>query len=425
MHLILGFTNRTSLSLAKHLKGAVISDIRNTPSQKAMLEGLDCIDELGRQDVSLLDDYPVDKIFISPGVPRTLPLVQEALDRGITVTNDIEYFYTLHPQRRYAAVTGTDGKTTTVLWLAHVLGDDCVLAGNIGTPIFQFADDRYKDKIMIIELSSFQLESLDTFKADTALITNISPDHLDRYKSFEHYASVKKNIFRNQSPQDTAVINTDDALIAGFAEDAQSAKISFSLDGEGDLTLQDGFVLFNGRRVIDTAELKLKGLHNVQNAMSVFAAAYSLGLPADIISERITGFKGAAHRMEYAGEHKGVRFYNDSKATTVQSVKSAVQSFGGNVILLAGGRGKGLDYGAFPAHKHAKKIFLFGEEAGNMQQSWGGSMHRSLKEAFEEAVSCAESGDTVLLSPAAASFDEFSSYEERGDCFKALVKNLQ
>ncbi|MGL5956657.1 MAG: UDP-N-acetylmuramoyl-L-alanine--D-glutamate ligase [Brevinema sp.] len=432
MYLILGFTKRTSYSLTKFLitqgQSLVIADGQNTVEQQNLLRELDgdLINELGSQDPDLLERYPIQKIFISPGVPRSIPLVQRALAEGIEILNDIEYFYRLFPDRSYTAITGTDGKTTVVTWLGHVLSQakPILLVGNIGTPIFEYADKKYQDHLYIVELSSFQLESLSEFHPHIAVITNIHEDHLDRYDSMDDYALTKKKIFNNQTGNDFALINKDDSVIESFTKELEASLYSFSCKGVGDVYYYQGAIYYHGERQFTTDHITLVGQHNIQNALIVFAVAIILGMDKQAICEALCSFQGVEHRLEFVGTYQGISFYNDSKATTTQAVSLAVQSFPQKVYLLAGGRSKGLDYRLISntIANRVKKAFVFGELAEELADSWKGSIVcKSLEEAVLQAVTVAQEGDIVLLSPGATSFDEFVSYEERGRFFKELV----
>ncbi len=435
MYLILGFTKRTSYSLSKFLgqqgKTLVIADGQKKLEQQELIQQLstqyDIIDELGNQDVTLINKYPIESIFISPGVPRSIPLVQEAIKKGITILNDIEYFYQCFPDRTYVAITGTDGKTTVTAWLGHVLSSQkpTLLVGNIGVPIFEYAGDEYKNHIFVVELSSFQLESLNAFHPRVAVITNIQEDHLDRYKDIDDYANTKKRIFYNQNTNDLALINKDDDKILSFADDINSTKKYFSCQSFADIYFSEDNIFLNDSPFLEVSSLKLVGFHNIQNALIVIAIAEFLGIKN--IQESLCSFSGVEHRLEVVNSCQKITFYNDSKATTLQAVVKALESFKEPVILLAGGKGKGLDYSGISdkVKKHAKKVFSFGELCNELSDSWEGvEVCSTMKEAFDRACEFAQEGDVVLLSPGAASFDEFESFEHRGRVFKQLVQDF-
>ncbi|MDK2819046.1 MAG: UDP-N-acetylmuramoyl-L-alanine--D-glutamate ligase [Spirochaetota bacterium] len=439
MYLILGFTNRTSYLLACYLlqnkkEKLVIVDQQNTINQQDMLLELSKLgtvyNELGSQEVTLLDKYPIQKIFISPGVPRSISLIQKALSLGIEILNDIEYFYREFPDRTYIAVTGTDGKTTVTTWLGDTIATEkpVVLVGNIGIPIFEYADLYYQDHIFVVELSSFQLESIQQFHPHIAVITNIHADHLDRYDDINHYASIKKNIFTNQNATDLALINKDNNYTHSFAIDINADIKYFSLIKETNWYYKDKKIYTDNKVFINTKDLKVVGIHNFQNAIIVSIIASALGISQNNIYKALTEFQGVAHRLEFVDNKNGVLFYNDSKSTTVQSLKLAIQSFNRPILLLAGGRSKGMDFSEIRdiIKQSTKKIFVFGELAEELSRVWYDSesyVCKTLEEAFDMALLYAEEQDIVLLSPGGTSFDEFTSYIERGNFFINLVKN--
>ena len=439
MYLILGFTNRTSYLLAHYLlqkkqEKLVIVDQQNTVNQQEMIQELSqhglIYNELGGQDESLLDKYSIQKIFISPGVPRSIPLIQKALSLGIEILNDIEYFYQEFSDRTYVAITGTDGKTTVTTWIGAVIATQkpVVLVGNIGTPIFEYADDSYKNHIFVVELSSFQLESIHQFHPKISVITNIHADHLDRYDSMDHYALIKKNIFANQNSSDLALINKDNDYIYSFSKNIKADIKYFSLIEETDWYYKEGNLYGDNEVFFDTKKLKVVGIHNSQNAIIVSAVAKALGITKDNIYKVLTEFQGVAHRLEFVDTKNGVLFYNDSKATTVQSLKLALHAFDKPVLLLAGGRSKGMDFSEIKdtIKQKTKKVFVFGELAEELAQVWQDSecvLCKTLEDAFESSWGHAGEKDIILLSPGGTSFDEFTSYTDRGNAFINLVKN--
>lgn len=437
MFLIVGFTKRTSYSLAKYLskqkQSLIISDQSNTVEQQELLQELSqdtttIINELGNQHPSLLNMYPVKKIFLSPGVPRSIPLIQEALALNIEVLNDIEYFYQLFPYRQYIAITGTDGKTTVTTWLQYVLSSKylVVAVGNIGIPIFEYTDARFDEYLFIVELSSFQLESITTFKARISLITNIHEDHLDRYNNMNEYALAKKKVFSNQSIKDIALINDDDDYLKIFTNDITAKKYFFSFTKKSDVYYSDGMIYLDEKPILQTKLLSVVGEHNIQNALMVLVIADILQIDINIIREKLCSFKGVEHRLEFVAKINEIEFYNDSKATTIQALSKALSAFDKKIILLAGGQSKGLNYKSLSLkiHEKTKQTISFGELSETLKNTWGSDICLSfstLEQAFNKAVEIAKSGDIILLSPGAASFDEFVSFEQRGYFFKELV----
>ncbi|MGL4561717.1 MAG: UDP-N-acetylmuramoyl-L-alanine--D-glutamate ligase [Brevinema sp.] len=435
MILILGFTNRTSFSLAKYLllnNPVVIADQSDTLEKKELLDQLrsygTVIDELGNQDVLLLNKYKITQIFISPGVPRSTPIIQEALKYNIEILNDIELFYRIFPNRTYVAITGTDGKTTVTTWLGNVVARErkVVLVGNIGIPIFDYHGSEYDDYIFIVELSSFQLESITHFHPSVALMTNISEDHTDRYKNMDEYASAKKKIFMNQTSSDFACINIHDAWTMSSKETYPALKKYFAYDQPTDCFYQQGFIYYEGNPFFDIALLQVVGKHNILNALLIVLASKALQLSDDVIKASLQEFTGVKHRLQFLGIYKGIGFYNDSKATTPQALSLALQSFEKPVILLAGGKSKGSDFRGLKdlVHQSTKSILLFGEMALELKEQWGtGMLFKTMKEALETAVTIARPGDSIILSPGGASFDEYKSYADRGDHFMKMVSS--
>ncbi|MGL4387869.1 MAG: UDP-N-acetylmuramoyl-L-alanine--D-glutamate ligase [Brevinema sp.] len=433
MILILGFTNRTSFSLAKYLlknNTIVAADRISNPEKKALLAELRCygevLDELGNQDISLLDKYHITQIFLSPGVPRSIPIIQDALRRGVEVLNDIEFFYRTFPHRKYIAITGTDGKTTVTTWLGDVVSREqkIVLAGNIGTPIFDFSNEEYQNHIFIIELSSFQLESISTFHPQITLLTNISEDHIDRYSGMAEYALTKKNIFKNQTHSDLALLNAEDQLSVLDPILYPVSKKYFSYCQKSDCFYDNGFIYYGDECFFDLSCLKVKGKHNILNALLIVLAAKALNISDDSIKKSLEEFQGVSHRLQYIGTYEGISFYNDSKATTPQAMRLALESFDKPLILVAGGQSKGASFEELKilVHRSTKKIFLFGEMANYFQQTWNkGVVYPTMREAVFEAMNAAEEGDVILLSPGGASFDEYESYVDRGLNFIQIV----
>ncbi|MGL4366791.1 MAG: UDP-N-acetylmuramoyl-L-alanine--D-glutamate ligase [Brevinemataceae bacterium] len=437
MFLILGFTKRTSYALSKYLlqKGGcelVVSDISRSEEQRELVQELKQLglvfDELGNQDPSLLNKYPIEKIFLSPGVPQTIPIIQEALALQIEMLNDIEYFYREFPNRKYIAVTGTDGKTTVTSWLGDVIGQKypIVLAGNIGYPVFDFADQGFEDYVFILELSSFQLEILAQFKSTISIIINIHEDHMDRYSSIEEYALAKKNIFLNHSQENYAVLNKENEFFEMMTEGIQSNIVCIGSEWKVDKDI----IYYNDVPFFDCKNLQMVGVHSMYNALIVCAVAKILRINDEYIFKSLSNFRGVEHRMQFVGEKRGIRFYNDSKATTAKAVECALESFDSKVILLAGGRSKNINFGLLRdiVSEKTKKVLLFGEMALELKEAWTESdceLFSTMEDAFQTAVSYAGEGDIVLLSPGGVSMDQYTSYVARGEHFIKLVHDFQ
>lgn len=381
-------------------------------------------------------------IVMSPGVPLSIPPVVKARELGIPVISEPELAFR-YSDVPFVAITGTNGKTTTTTLTAFLLekeGRKVVAGGNIGLPLISQCPQMSANDIVVAEMSSFQLESVDSFCPKVAVVMNLTPDHLDRHKTMEAYAAAKANIFKNQGPEDYLLLNKDDAIVAAMAAGAKSHVYYFSqqeiLD-EG-IWLEDGNLVYrldkNGapQVLIPAAEIGIVGSHNWQNAMAASLAALLMGQQSEIIAERLRAFKGVAHRMEPVATIDGVLYVNDSKGTNPDSTEKALGSYGKRpIVLIAGGRNKGSDMAVLVPlmRAHCRGVVLVGEATGDFIDAFArtGYTDYVCADSFEDAVAkareMAQSGDVVLLSPACASWDMFDNFEQRGDLFKELVKD--
>ena len=381
-------------------------------------------------------------IVMSPGVPLSIPPVVKARELGIPVISEPELAFR-YSDVPFVAITGTNGKTTTTTLTAFLLekeGRKVVAGGNIGLPLISQCPKMSANDIVVAEMSSFQLESVDSFCPKVAVVMNLTPDHLDRHKTMEAYAAAKANIFKNQGPEDYLLLNKDDAIVAAMAAGAKSHVYYFSqqeiLD-EG-IWLEDGNLVYrldkNGapQVLIPAAEIGIVGSHNWQNAMAASLAALLMGQQPEIIAERLRAFKGVAHRMEPVATIDGVLYVNDSKGTNPDSTEKALGSYGErSIVLIAGGRNKGSDMAVLVPlmRAHCRGVVLVGEATGDFIDAFArtGYTDYVCADSFEDAVAkareMAQSGDVVLLSPACASWDMFDNFEQRGDLFKELVKD--
>ena len=381
-------------------------------------------------------------IVMSPGVPLSIPPVVKARELGIPVISEPELAFR-YSDVPFVAITGTNGKTTTTTLTAFLLekeGRKVVAGGNIGLPLISQCPQMSANDIVVAEMSSFQLESVDSFCPKVAVVMNLTPDHLDRHKTMEAYAAAKANIFKNQGPEDYLLLNKDDAIVAAMAAGAKSHVYYFSqqeiLD-EG-IWLEDGNLVYrldkNGapQVLIPAAEIGIVGSHNWQNAMAASLAALLMGQQPEIIAERLRAFKGVAHRMEPVATIDGVLYVNDSKGTNPDSTEKALGSYGERpIVLIAGGRNKGSDMAVLVPlmRAHCRGVVLVGEATGDFIDAFArtGYTDYVCADSFEDAVTkareMAQSGDVVLLSPACASWDMFDNFEQRGDLFKELVKD--
>jgi len=383
--------------------------------------------------------YECELMVISPGVPSNAPVVLEARKRDIRVISELEVssWFCRSP---IVAITGANGKTTTTTLIGRILDHakkKHVVAGNIGTAFSSVVLELAETDIVVLEVSSFQLDHIETFRPKISALLNITPDHMDRYDhSMEKYAASKAKIFQNQRSEDVLIYNSDDEWTNRIIPQAKSRKIAFSIRqklNEGAFVEKEKLVTSLGgvkTGIIDIDRIFIKGKHNLYNSMAAVLAGQLLGVESDSLRSTLEEFKGVEHRLEFVREIDKVRYYNDSKATNVDSVWYALQAFREPIVLLLGGRDKGNDYSRLTelVKKQVKAIVAIGESAGKVEQEFSNTISIKKAGTMDEAVatahSIAQSGDIVLLSPACASFDWFKNYEHRGQVFKELVKNL-
>ncbi len=434
---------RTGIATAQFLqeKEAKVT-ITDCKSGTELGEELEKIDE-GRIKAELgghrLKSFlEAELIVVSPGIPPIRPLMA-AIRNGKEIISEIELAYRFI-QTPIIAVTGTDGKTTTATLIEKALtnsGRKVFLGGNIGRPLIECARTKQDCDYAVAELSSFQLERTYSFRPYIALLLNLSPDHLDRYRSYRQYVRAKMRIFANQRSSDFAILNKDDSLVSRGSRGIRAKKIFFSRTHplKKGTYLEEGKIFYRApsgrKKAFPTEKFKLRGPHNLENTMAAVTAAEICSCPREGIQEALEHFAGLEHRLEFVRELRGVKFYNDSKATTVNSVKRALESFSEPVILIAGGRDKGSDYTPLrdPVREKVKALILLGEARAKIAQALPGLTETLSVENLAQAVKLAwaksSSGDLVLLSPACSSFDMFSNYEERGRVFKELVRGLK
>jgi len=387
----------------------------------------------------LLDQ--IDLVVISPGVPtNTIPARYVDRKDG-EVIGEVELAYRFM-KGRIVGITGSNGKTTTTTLIGEILKNAGVVTqvgGNIGTPLLDLAMSSTDDTWTVAELSSFQLETIKDFRANVAICLNVTPNHLDRYESFTDYAIAKHRIFMNQTADDLAVLNADDEITASWATGLKAHVSMFSIRRELDEGLflrgRDLVSRSNGKEKVLTTreEIFLRGLHNVENILASLAAGLACGASPESMRETIANFKGVEHRIEFVSEIDGVKFYNDSKATSVDATLKALEALSesdGKVVLILGGRGKNAPYSPLIPliESSVRALVLIGEDADNIESQLRGSTEIIRVDSMEGAVrsgfQAAESGDSVLLAPACASFDMFRSFEHRGERFKAAVHDL-
>lgn len=372
---------------------------------------------------------------LSPGVPADLPMFAEARARGTLVVGDLEaasWFL----QGPVLGITGSNGKTTTTALAGHLLrmaGIPCQVGGNIGRPPAALVDTSRPDQWNVLELSSFQLETSRTLRVHIAAVLNITQNHLDRHHTLDAYAAAKARILANQQPEDHAVLNAENAAAAALAAQARGRIWWFCAGGARGpgFWQQDGMLWAGGEPFMPAAEVPLRGRHNVENVLAAACCAHLAGAPLGAIREGVRTFEGVEHRIEFVREVGGVRYYNDSKATSVDATRKALESFEGRLWVILGGKDKGSDYRELRPllAGRARAALLIGAAAEKIASHLEGAVTLihcgDLRTAVETAWRRAEPGDTVLLAPACASFDQFSGYEERGRVFKSLVQALE
>ncbi len=374
----------------------------------------------------------------SPGVPREAAVIAAALERGTPVTGELELAWRALPNR-FLAVTGTNGKTTTVELLGHVFrgaGEPVAVAGNVGVPLAGLVGEIEPDATVVCEASSFQLEDTDLFSPEGAIFLNLSPDHLDRHGDLPAYRDAKLRIFANQGNDDVAVWNGDDPELAGVDLGGCARRVEFCRGASPDceVAAAGGTIFYDGEPLIEISELGIPGDHNVENAMAAAAGALSFGVDRDAVIAGLRSFGGVPHRLEQVAEIAGVRFVNDSKATNVGAAAVGIGSFDGGVHAILGGSDKGEPFGALvePLRERATAAYLLGDTADRMAAELaplaeaGVPLHRvhDLEDAVRTASTVAKDGEVVLLSPACASFDAFPDFEARGERFREIVADL-
>jgi UDP-N-acetylmuramoylalanine--D-glutamate ligase len=379
-----------------------------------------------------------DLIVISPGVPFDAPQLKQARELGIKVIGEVELACQFL-QGQVIAITGSNGKTTTTTLVGEILsksGRQVQVGGNIGTPVIELVANSTPETLNVLEISSFQLETVETFRAHVGAILNITPDHLDRHGTFANYAAAKARIFENQNSGDFAVLNADNAACLEIGRKVKSKVLWFGTKQR----VQEGAFARAGRiyfrqdaqeiEVMSTDEVPLKGAHNVEDVLAAVCCTLALGCTPEQVRQGVMEFKAVEHRLEHVADINGVQFFNDSKATNVDATIKALESFAGNIHVILGGKDKNSDYTQLNEllRARAKHVYTIGAAAEKIESHLGDaaplSRAKTLDAAVRMAFDNASGGDVVLLAPACSSFDQFESYEHRGRVFKQLVKEL-
>jgi UDP-N-acetylmuramoylalanine--D-glutamate ligase len=386
---------------------------------------------LCEQGVTLLERART--VVKSPGVPAQAPVIAQARSRGMSVIGELELAWRLLPNE-LIAVTGTNGKTTTVELVGHIhreAGLAVVVAGNVGAALSGF-DGRIAEHVTVVcEASSFQLEDTLAFAPEAAVLLNLTPDHLDRHGTLDAYLAAKLEIFARQDNEDLAVVPAE---FQPEGLPGRARRVNFGSNPDAQLSERDGTLYWQGRALLASSELSLRGRHNLENAMAAAAVCLARGLDVEAVRAGLRSFAGVAHRLEHVGNRKGVLFVNDSKATNVASTQVALEAMAAEqlpVHLILGGQGKAQDFTALRGTVDAgcRAVYLIGEDANVIEQAIGGGqvevhMCGDLDHALSLAATTAVHGEVVLLSPGCASFDQFADFEARGECFRELVQQL-
>ena len=378
-----------------------------------------------------------DLIVVSPGVPVDAPPLVQARSMGEAVIGEIELAAQFLPGP-IVAITGSNGKTTTTSLTGEILtasGLPTLVGGNIGTPAISLAERAKVETAIVLEVSSFQLETIETFRPKIAVVLNVTPDHLDRHRTLEAYVDAKARIFENQEGEDFAVLNADDTTCVAMAARTRARVFWFSRQEEvtqgawvrhGNILFRDGT---QQREIMQVSEIPLKGAHNLENVLAAVCAGALMGCAPEKIRQAVREFKAVEHRLEFVATIRGVDYYNDSKATNVDATIKALESFPANIHLIVGGKDKGSDYTVLNdlLRQRVKRVYTIGAAAGKIESQIKGVevVHaETLENALRKANAVALPGDVVLLAPACASFDQFKNYEQRGQVFKEIVRGL-
>lgn len=400
-------------------------------------DGLELLAEAGvelhlrEQGVALLER--VHTVVKSPGVPGHAAVIAQARSRGMSVIGELELAWRLLPNE-FIAITGTNGKTTTVELVGHIhreAGLAVAVAGNVGAALSGL-DGRIDERVTIAcEASSFQLEDTLAFAPEAAVLLNLTPDHLDRHGTLDAYLAAKLEIFARQENEDLAVVPAE---FQPEGMPGKARRVSFGNDPDAQLSAREGMLYWQGRALLASSELSLRGCHNLENAMAAAAVCLARGLDVEAVRTGLRSFAGVPHRLEHVANREGVLFVNDSKATNVASTLVALETMAAEhlpVHLILGGQAKAQDFSALrgPVSAGCRAVYLIGEDANLIEQAMGGhqpsvQMCGDLDRALSLAAAAAVQGEVVLLSPGCASFDQFADFEARGECFRELVRQL-
>ncbi|SRR5581483_7390465 len=420
--------------LLRHGAEVRATDLRPLEEIPEAASRLACLNVSFAKQSAAVFGWP-ELIVISPGVPADLPELDAARARGARVVGEVE-LAAPYLAGRTIGITGTNGKTTTTALVGHILryaGIAAQVGGNIGTPVTAIVETSRPDQWNVLELSSFQLETISDFRAHIAVALNVTQNHLDRHHTFERYSNAKARLFETQQAGDYAILNADDPTCVSYAARTAAAPLWFS--GSRPVTpglwTAEGKIWFDDQLVMKTTDVPIRGRHNVENVMAAAAAARLAGVSLQQIAAAVRSFRAVEHRLEFVRTVGGVDYYNDSKATSVDATLKALDAFPGGLWVILGGKDKDSDYTPLrePLAAKAKAVLLIGAAAAKIGAQLNGAVplirSERLEQAVQQAHSAARPGDTVLLAPACASFDQFQSFEHRGRVFKQVVQQLE
>lgn len=402
------------------------------------LELIKELEELGinviitkKQNEIFDDSY--DYVVKNPGVKLDHPVVLMAKKFNIPILTELEVAYRYLPDVKIIGITGSNGKTTTttiVYEFLKVAGIPVHLAGNIGYPLCSQIDDIKKGDVIVTEISSHQLVNLDKFKVDVAVLTNLYQVHLDFFGTFENYKMNKLRIFNNQDEKCVAILNKGDENVYELTKNLKAKKEYFSSKDEADICIDEKDIVYKGEKIISLSDVRVKGIHNYENIMAAILAAKQFDVSDSVIKEVLNNFAGVEHRIEFVAKINGREFYNDSKATNVDSTITALKSFDNDVVLILGGLDRGHSFEPLlPYLKNVKHIVCYGETKERIKEfaiknNIDVTVTNNLEDAVHAAYNMSLEGDTILLSPACASWDQYKNFEDRGNEFKKIVRNL-
>ena len=373
-------------------------------------------------------DETFDYVVKNPGISNNHDLIKKANELNIPVINEIEVAFNFLPKVKLICTTGSNGKTTTTTLIYNVLKrsfPNVKMCGNMGIPLSKMVSDIKENDILVMEISVQQLANFKDFKPDIAVMTNLIPVHIDFFETYENYKNIKKRIFMNMDG--LAILNKENEDGLNLTEDIKCHKEYFSSKQNSDCYLENNTIYYKGEEVIKTDEIKIKGIHNYENVMCMIMAVKQLNVSNDVIKEELSEFRGVEHRIEFVKELNGRNFYNDSKATNTTSTRIALDSFNTPTILLLGGLDRGHSFDELNDHlSNVTHIICYGETKERIKE-WSKidcQVVQNLEEATKKAYELSKPGDTILLSPACASWDQFKSFEERGELYKKIINEL-